>query len=266
MSHPVTPVPSVSSRGRRGPGSFVANRSISTKILSVIGLLLVVVVASGTMAVSSLRLLAHDSVVLADIQANVVVPLSGLHEAQLKARMLAAQVAAADTTDAKKKWLADQVTNDSDIDGQIAAFEKATPTVFPGWNEFVTGWSAWKSARDAKLIPPALAGDLVGYQAALTNVTEPLMNAYLNNLELVQGAVTTYSTGISATAAKDSTSAIRTLVISLVIALVVVIALAIVTARGIVRSVVSVKRSVDGLSRGDLTVRPQVFSGDEVGQ
>ncbi|HUX69890.1 MAG TPA: methyl-accepting chemotaxis protein, partial [Cellulomonadaceae bacterium] len=239
---------------------------MSTKILSVVGLLVLVVVGSGTLAVTSLRTLAHESAVLAGIQANVVVPLSGLHEAQLKARMIAAQVAAANTADAKKKWLADQVTNDGEIDGEIAAFEKATPTVFPGWTDFVSGWSAWKSARDTKLIPTALAGDLAGYQSALVNVTEPLKDTYLNNLELVQGAVTTYSTGISATAANESTSAIRTLVISLVIALVVVIALAVTTARGIVRSVVSVKRSVEGLSRGDLTVRPRVFSGDEVGQ
>ena len=198
------------------PTGLVANRSVSTKILSVIGLLVLVVVGSGALAVTSLRTLAHQSAVLAGIQADVVVPLSGLHEAQLKARMIAAQVAAADTADAKKKWLADQVTNDGEIDGEIAAFEKATPTVFPGWTDFVSGWSAWKSARDTKLIPPALAGDLPGYQAALINVTEPLKDTYLNNLELVQGAVTTYSTGISATAAQESTSAIRTLVIALV--------------------------------------------------
>ncbi|WP_259308801.1 methyl-accepting chemotaxis protein [Cellulomonas sp. P24] len=239
---------------------------MSTKILSVIGLLVLVVIGSGTLAITSLRAVAHDSAMLADVQANVVVPLSGLHEAQLKARMLAAQVAAAEGADAKKKWLADQVTNDGEIDGEIAAFEKAAPSVFPGWKDFVTGWAAWKQARDTKLIPPALANDRTGYEDALLNVTEPLKDAYLNNLELVQGAVTTYSTGVAADAAAGSSSAIRTLVISLTVALAAAIALAVVVARGIVRSVVSVKRSVEGLARGDLTVRPAVFSGDELGQ
>ena len=82
MPRPVPPA------ARRRLADLVTNRSI----LSPIDLLVLVAADFGVLAITSLRSIENDNVVLSDVQTKVVVPLRGLHEAQLKARMIAAQI------------------------------------------------------------------------------------------------------------------------------------------------------------------------------
>ncbi|RYV50001.1 HAMP domain-containing protein, partial [Pengzhenrongella frigida] len=246
-------------------GRLVADRSIRTKILAVIGLLAVVAVATGAMAVVSMQAIAADSKTLEHAQTEVQIPLNLAHQNQLKARMIAAQIAAV-PADATADWLADQAENDAEVDANIAAYEAAAPEVYEGWAEFVDGWAAWKAARDSDLTPAALTGDQAEYARVLAEVTEPLKDTFLDNLELVEAQVTEYSTVIATQAAAEATTAVRTLVISLGIALVVVLALGYVTAQAIRRAVEKVRVSLEAMATGDLTVPAEVESRDEVGR
>jgi len=255
-----------SARRRRSFAQFIADKSIRTKILVIIGLLAIVAVGTGIVAVFAMRGIAQDTRDVADLQANVVTPLDLAHQNQLKARMIVAQVAAAGSVDAKEQWLADQVSNDAEIDGNIAAYEAASPVAFPAWQEFVDGWAAWKAGRDAQLIPAALADDRAGYERVLNEVTEPLKDAYLVSLESVEADTTEYAAGIAATAAAKADSSIRILVISLGIGLPFVTTLGFVMAQAIRYRAGRVKTSLEAMASGDLTVTADVLSRDEIGQ
>src|SRR5690554_5273317 len=82
---------------RRGLKSFFANLGIAAKIMTVVAVLGITSVAAGLISDTNLRGLATDTASLADIQAGLSQSLADVNEQQVMARMLVAQVAAADT-------------------------------------------------------------------------------------------------------------------------------------------------------------------------
>ncbi|HEY8719381.1 methyl-accepting chemotaxis protein [Pengzhenrongella sp.] len=251
---------------RRSRAAWFSDRSIRTKMLAVIGLLAIVAVATGASAVRTLGQVSDATVRLARVQTQMVVPLGGIHESQLKARMIAAQVAAAVTPADKKAWLASEAATDAEVSDRIAAFEAASPVVYPTWQTFVDGWDAWRAARDGQLNPAALSDQRAEYERVLTKVTDPLKDTYLDALEAVEVAVSAQATGIASQAKAEAAAASRILAISLGIALVVVVASGFVMAQSIRRALDRVKISLEAMAAGDLTVPAAVHSRDEIGQ
>jgi methyl-accepting chemotaxis protein len=259
-----TTSPALPPTARRGPVAWFGDRSVRTRILSAIGLLAVVSAGTGLLAVDSLRALAADTEELTTLQRDVVGPRGQVHQSQLKARLIVAQIAAVSTPELRETWLEKQDSNDAELADAAAAFEAAGGAQAASWEPFVEAYSAWVDARDTQLIPAAVAGD-GSYGELLDSVSQPLIDAYVDHLDAVEVEVTERADAIADEAEADAAAAERTLVITLAVALALVVALGYAIAQGIRRSVTQVHRSLEAMARGDLTVAAQVTSADEVG-
>ncbi|MCL3860887.1 methyl-accepting chemotaxis protein [Actinotalea sp. K2] len=264
-----TTVPTSAGSASGGKASWFANLSIRTKLLGVIGILAASAAVTGITAVVALGDTEEDVDSIAFANVELARPLQMIHQNQLKARMIIAQVAAADTPGQKQAWIDEQVSNDAEIEGDIAAFEAAAAGVESGsdsWATFLTNWGVWKDIRDTQLVPAALEGDAAAYERALTTAAEPAKGEYVDALDAIAEEIIVYSEGVVDTAHSEVRSA-TTLVIGLLIgSLVLVLALGFALAASIRSSLTKVKESLEAMATGDLTVVPQVHSTDEIGQ
>jgi methyl-accepting chemotaxis protein len=243
-----------------------ALRTVRGKIVALVALFGVAAVLSAAVAVVSLQQLAAQTAGLAQVQAEVAGPLQTVHQGQLKARMIAAQVAAVSSADAKATWVSEQRENDAEVAQAAAAFEAAAPAdVMALWPQFEEGWDAWLAARDTQLVPAALEGDRGAYEEILATTTEPLKDHYLEALDGTAAAITGHFDDAAAQAATSARGSLVLLAAVLGLTLVVALAAGLALARSIRRALVSVQTSLEALADGDLTVPAPVRSRDEVG-
>ncbi|MBO1751290.1 methyl-accepting chemotaxis protein [Actinotalea sp. BY-33] len=247
-------------------GSWFGNLKIRTKILSVIGILAASAAVTGVVSIVHLQDLDGYTGELAYINSEVGRPVQLVHQNQLKARMIIAQVAAADTDAQKQSWLDSQAENDAEIAGDIALVEAQADAMSENWQVFTTGWAEWLDIRDSKLVPAALAGDAATFQEVLINEAEPAKNAYLDGLDAIAEEIMTETDSVTEGAHAEAREA-TTLVIGLLVASFIgVVLLGFFLARSIRNGISTVKDSLDALAEGDLTVVPAVSSRDEIGQ
>jgi methyl-accepting chemotaxis protein len=240
--------------------------SIRTKILAVIGVLALVAVGISGVGIYVAETLAAKSATLADVQTGFAEPIATVHEDQLKARMIVAQLGAVSSTEQQEFWLQEQVDNDAEL---AAALEQATAAVgdaVPEMAEYSADWDAWVVARDAELVPAALSGDDAVYERILQDVTEPIKDEFVDHLDSIEAGMTVFMTDIAKAAAVEADRAVLLLAGSLVVGLAVVVTLGLALARSIRASIGEVQKAVEAMERGDLTVDAQVTTRDEIGR
>jgi methyl-accepting chemotaxis protein len=247
-------------------GAWFADRSVRTKILALTAIFALTSAGSGVYALITMDRMAGETEQLSTTVTTLMSPLNTVHQDQLKARMIVAQLGATRSPEAQDHWLQEQVDNDAEIDAAIAQFEAAGGTVVPTWADFRTGFDAWRAARDEQLVPAATSGDSARYEQVLNDVTEPLKSTYVDALDAAAVAGDEYAQGIADEARTEADRAATVLIITLVLAIIGVTAVGAIVAGAIRRSVQRVQGSLEALARGDLTVRADVHSRDEVGR
>ncbi|RYV52589.1 methyl-accepting chemotaxis protein [Pengzhenrongella frigida] len=253
-----TPAPAVT--------GWITNRSVRTKILAVVGLLAVVAVGTGVLAVTSMRSIASTTAHMASIQSGPVFLRSQIHIKQMAARMTIANLAAMQSDEAKATWLQKQVDNDAGMQEKLEEFNATEAADWPSWQAFVVDYDAWLKVRDAQLTPAAMSNQTTGdYQDLLDSVSVPLSSVFAGDLDELDVALTELSDGLAAEAAATSDRSVKLLSISLSVALVVVLTLAFVMAGTIRRGAERVRVSLEAMAHGDLTVPADVRGRDEIG-
>ncbi len=248
-------------------GLQLVTGSVRTKILGTVALFLVAAVVSGIVAIVAIGDLSENTAELAHVQEKISAPLQSVHQNQLKARMLIAQIAAAPSDADKQTWLADQESNDAEVADGIAAYEAAVGADVPAeWRTFTDAWAQWQSIRDSELVPAALADDRATFEDVLLNKAEPVKGAFVDALDVVEAALVEESTGVATSSANEGSTSERTMVIILIVTGLVTVGLGWVVARNIRRAVDQVQRAVTAMAAGDLTVEPDVRSADELGR
>ncbi|WP_024286272.1 methyl-accepting chemotaxis protein [Cellulomonas sp. KRMCY2] len=251
---------------QRGAGWF-ANLSVRIKIIGLVALFATASAVSGTVALTGMADLADNTETLAMIQATVSAPLQTVHQGQLKARMIIAQIAAATSDADKEAWLADQESNDAEVAGAMAAFEAAIGTgQSQSWPVFVAGWAEWTSIRDTQLLPAALADDRVEFEQILLDVAEPVKGVYVDALDATAAEIVAYTGSVAAESAAEEQSRTRLMIGVLVAGLLVTGLLGLYVAKAIRTALNKVRTSLDAMAAGDLTVEADVSSTDEIGQ
>lgn len=253
--------------GRGQRSGWFGNRTVRTKILSAVGVMAVVAIASTLVAVNALNDSDASLRELTSAQNQVMAPLSLIHQNELKARALIA-MATIDPTpanvEASKSDIAD---TDAETDEAIAKVDATLSQMDPEhWNGFKDAWDGFKQVRDTVLLPLAAAGDGAGYQAAYTKQAKPVVSGMADNLDAIEaGAVTYFETqAADANSEKDTSFVVIFLVLGL--GLVVAVALGWYIAAAVTKPLQRVKRALDGMANHDLTVDCVVTSRDEVGQ
>ncbi len=248
----------------RGLAGRLAGLSVRAKILGPVALLAVLALASGVFAGVSMTRIADSTSHLRDLQAQVLNPLETVHEDQIKARMIAAQIAAIATTE-QQQWYDQQKANDAELDGAMAQVSAGVLGTSPSWAAFKETYAQWQAARNTQLEPAAVTNDKVTYTRVLDTVTEPMRTTFVAKLDAMTAQANDYAASVAASAHATAT---RTLLISLgaiAVALVLGLWAAWWAASATTRSVSGVQRSLEALAAGDLTVESGVVGTDELG-
>ena len=258
------PTPTTQVAGPRVPR--LSTRSVRTKILGAIGILAVVALGSGAFAVSSMVQMSAATERLSAEQSGLSADVGVVHQEELKARMLIAELVVATSSTEKAEWADKILATDADL--QVAA-DRVTAELdgsMPAWESFMEGWEAWKGVRDAKLIPAAMNSDYREYERVRTNEGAPLIQAFIGDLDIVEAAIVERVDEIAVTAESQGSRAIVVLVVALTVGLLAGAARGLMVANGIRRSVSSVQHALSAMALGDLTVTAEVRGADEIGR
>jgi len=251
---------------RRSLRTFVADTSVRGKFLWVIGLLALVSVGSGALAVSSMGSMMDDTDHLVKMSAEVASGVSEIDTYQAMSQALVGEIATSTTPANRAEALAALADNDAAMQAEIAAFGASEGASLASWEPFLADWAKWVAVRDKQLVPNANADDLVAYDALVTSAGQPLVDAFVADLAALKTEVGELTVTVNSQSDATYRSAVRTLVIALVAALAVVIALGMLAAASMTRGIEQVKAALLAMARGDLTVRAVVDGRDEVGQ
>jgi methyl-accepting chemotaxis protein len=253
----------VPERGRR---SF-ADLSVNSKIVSAIGVAVVVAVLVG---VVGLRALSSASAAAQQIYAGNVTGVSaigqvdaGLSQAQADVGALAVSQDAATQARNKQDFAADQQA----FAESMSAYRNSHPAGDPAMiADLESNWQAYVRVAQDKLLDLGTRNDMAGFQKVRDAQASPLMikaRADSDALIAAEGADAAKS---AAAAKSDYRSSRTTVTLLLVIGCLLAMGLGVWVARKIVRSLSKVKEVCDGLAQGDLTRTTGLHSGDEPGQ
>ncbi|PFG32256.1 methyl-accepting chemotaxis protein [Sanguibacter antarcticus] len=265
---PTSPVP--------GPASALATASsepdvtvrfgIRARILALVGVFVIVLVVVSSLSISSMRSSSDDANSIASLNSAIGAPLNLLHQDQIKARMIIAEIGVAPDEESENMWLDTQTANDAEMAASIEQLQAAVPDGgSPALTSFYPAFQEWLTARDETILPVALGEDPVEYVEVYTEVSKPLVDAYLVFLDEAHVELDVYAQGIADESADASSRATTIVVVSGILGVVVALAGGMYVAGGIRRSVGAVQRSLKALASGDLTVPAEVTSRDETG-
>jgi methyl-accepting chemotaxis protein len=245
------------------PGGWFADRPVAVKIGAAIAVLAVVAVAMTVLAVNRLSAVQAAA---ARINDNVVT-LAALADIQRSWQGDRSRYNTYPIADAQQRaaLLTDLAERRETIDGQLDAYAAVTVNR-AAFDEFRAVVDSYYEVAETQLIPAADAGQTAVAAAVITGPlqerSDVLMDQYaaMQDRRVANGqADTDEATGITS-------SATTTLWTALAVGIAVAGALTTLVVRRLVGTVRSVQRSVEALAAGDLTVRPEVRSQDELGR
>jgi len=246
--------------------SLLRDRGVLTKIALAVGVTALAAVVSGGLAVASMRGIATDLESVAEIQSGLAADIAIVHQEELKARMLIAQVMAAATPGQREEWAAQIPETDAALDAAAARIDPLLGGAGVGWESFLENWAEWKSVRDTMLLPAAMDDDPVTFETKRRTIAQPLVDKFVADLEKVEAGLTDYVTGVSEAAQAEAAAAQMQYLLVLGVGLAIAAAVSYVVAHTIRRDLVDAQRSVAAMAAGDLTVEAPVRGRDEVGR
>ncbi|HEY0117315.1 MAG TPA: methyl-accepting chemotaxis protein [Cellulomonas sp.] len=242
--------------------------SVSGKIMSLVALAAVVTAGLGIYASTTISQVRADTARVAAVQSDVVTPLTALKDALWNVR-LAVTAAGAYPPDAKQKPVDQLTAAYGTLDQAVTSFHQAYGDALGGepasWGSFTSALSSYRQAVDTQLMPAAKADDRAQWVTLRDGGVAQLGSQMISDLTAVDSDVTTAVGDVATATERAARTAIVTTIIVIVLGILATTAVGIVIASAIRRSVAQVKRSVDAIARGDLTVVPEVNSADEVG-
>ncbi|WP_346266147.1 methyl-accepting chemotaxis protein, partial [Georgenia thermotolerans] len=247
-------------RARRGRRRFT---SIRTRIFTIVVLLAIVVLGNTVYATTVMRAMANDTAYLADLQNNVVEPRQVVENGALRSRLLVEQIDSRTNKQMEDELVAELNGVTGDVEHAISRYSATEAGNSAHWQDFLDAWRQWSTLRDETLVPNGLREI---YSRTNEDTSEKLaqqytaaLNAAGQEMDVVVARVTEDA---GARALQSMAILAGTSAVALVLALVAGYRLAM-SIRG---ALGKVGASVDALADGDLTVRADVTSEDEVGR
>jgi methyl-accepting chemotaxis protein len=248
-----------------GIGRWFANRAVRTKLLLATGFLALVTIVVAIVAAVGLSSARTDMTKVVDVQETVMTPMSVVHQAELKARMITAEIAATPVAADRAKWISQVAATDAELEKSAAIVDSKIGSLMPAWTEFRKAWASYKAVRDDTLVPLAQANNLVAFDAAYQTKAKAIVSDMADSLDAAEPSIATYIEGVAKSSDAHIQSKIDTLFITLGIGLLLAIALTLYIGRAIRTPVLKVQRSLEAMARRDLTVASDISSTDEIG-
>ena len=243
--------------------------SVAGKIMSLVALSGIVTAGLGVYASTTINQVRSETARVAGVQAAVSTPLTGLKDALWNVRLLIT-AAGAYPPDEKQKASEDLTAAYQSLDSATSAFHDAYGTALGGepasWPQFTSALADYRKAVGAQLMPAAMADDREQWVTLRDGGISDLGAQMVANLTSVDSDVTRAMGDVAHRAEQEARTAVIITIVVIVLGIAATTSVGIVVGTGIRRSVAQVKRSVDAIARGDLTVAPDVRSADELGE
>src|SRR3954468_16708477 len=243
--------------------SWFADRPVGVKIGAALALLAVVAVGLTVLAVQRIGVLSSAQ---EDLYQHHVVTFEDLANLQRayqgdRARNITLAVADEATRAQLKQELAQRRT---DINAKLDAYAATTedPETFA---TFRADLGHYYDVVDTQLFPAVDAGDRAAAVALVSGAVQTATNTVMDDFDKLQTELSEASSVQAKAGAAMAGSAVVTLWVALACGIAVAGLLAVAVVRAITRTVGSVRRTVEALATGDLTVVPEVRSRDELG-
>ena len=250
--------------------SRLSRASIRTKILGLVAVFAIASSALGGFAVLQVLHIKGDTTEMAATQATVGKALTTLKDSLWGVRMYIPLVMAyeGDGKQVQFDKLQDAyAAMDTASTDFAAAFQDANGGDLPAnWDEFTTSWTNYRTMVDGDLMAAAMADDRPLFAQVRAGGAADLGAKMIGSLTDVDAEVSATMAAITARVDSQATATIRWTVAIAATGILVASLLGILLAGSIRRSVVDVKRAVDAMATGDLTVQAEAHSGDEIGQ
>jgi len=251
--------------GARFGGRWFHDRPLGPKLITVlVSFVLVFTVVFGFGALTMARTTSQSDEA-AVVSKEILVPMVEARAQQIQGALLLRRMTMAPNDSARSKDLQSLSANTAELNQLIKAVDARLTEPVAKWDEFKSAWDKWVPVRDAQVVPIARAGNVVAVDNALARLPEADTDA---RTRLITEAAATVESRVKAANASADTENRRNMVL-LLIALVVGLSLVLLLARSVIRGVTlavgSLRRSIEGMARGDLTVPVQIFSRDEIG-
>ncbi len=257
-----SPSPTVLARLRGGA------LSIRAKILGVGVLATVLLVSVGAFAVTQLVAVRGAAERLAHVQTEVGASLTGLTDAMWNVRM--SMYAAAASLPEEKDAARETATQAFAALHSAADSFDATYTDLLGhepavWADFTDALASYDTVVGGDMLDAAIADNRTEFSAIRAGGAAEAGQDLIAHLGEIQDEVAVAMADIADQADATASRAFTLTAVAIAAGSLAVLVLGLLIARGIVRAVMAVKRSVDALATGDLTVIPDVRSRDELG-
>ncbi|TFV67869.1 UNVERIFIED_ORG: methyl-accepting chemotaxis protein [Bacillus sp. AZ43] len=256
-------VPARTTRSGR-PGGWFADRPLGVKIGAVVGLLVVVLAGTSTLAITRMDEMAGDQQRIYDENLLPLNALSAVQRATAAHRARVLEYAVSDPA-RRVELLGEMDEKQADVDAALAEY---APFVVDqaAMDKYTAAREQFLASNATQLFPAADAGNLAGYAQIYREISSPLLTDIADGLEEEGIAQSTVAAERNEEAAADATGATRTLIIATVLSTLLAVAVTVVVVRRITRSVRSAQLAAEAMAAGDLTVEPEVDSDDEVGR
>ena len=252
---------------RSGPSGWrwFQDRRLGTKLFTVVLVFVgVFTLVFGLGAISMVRVISQTDQA-AGISNNVLTPLQNARVAQLSGQLDVRRLAMAPNDAQRNAWLASMASTDARMQQAITAVDTHLTAPVASWDTFKSLQTQWRTQRDTILIPLARTGNTAAVDAAIA--AAPALSAEARSglittaAGVVQSRINAATTAVSADTARN----LWLLLIAFALGVILAGILARLVIRETTRAVGGVKRSLDAMAAGDLTVGAEERSADEVG-
>ena len=242
-----------------------ARQRVVVRILSVVALFAVASGAIGLVAIHALSQLRSN---VQHLSAEGIVAgqeLANIRESNAETQYATINLALAENDTERAVWKKRLATLDAETDTAVAAYE-ATGVDASDLSAFSGQLVQFRSDRAAAL---EMAGSSYSAAAMATSVAatlDPDVTAMAGTLDSLNQATSTLATKRTAQSADAYQRGRTTLIATLLAATLLAVAAGILVARSIGRPLRSFMGVLERVRAGDLTVRPEVTAGGEIGQ
>ena len=252
---------------RRSTASF-GDRSIRTKMLSMVAVTTLVTFLLGGLALQSVSALRSTMNDLVRDQASLNVSLAavkdGVWNMRNRASMLGSYIGG-DVTDQVAAVNEATAQLDEAITELGDGFRASAGRDSEKLAEFATSLAAYRDLLSNGMIPAAEAGDQAAYAVVDEEIT-PIGGAVVANLSSTNDEIIEYLQVLAGEADAAAQRQMVAVAVAIVVGAGIALAFGLALARLVRRPIEKVQRSLEAMADGDLTVSADVETADELGQ
>ncbi|MBT9256714.1 methyl-accepting chemotaxis protein [Phycicoccus sp. MAQZ13P-2] len=252
------------------PLAWFSDLRLTTKMVLTLGAFAATLAVTTALALAGLS--GTDEAVrdIDDEGVVALVALGRVHQEEIKARLVLSNLALTPAgSDARK----DAAAKIAETDAELATWRKkydeieqgGADSASSGWPAFTSNWDQFIALRDGTLLPALERGDTTTYSSVMADQGKALISAAADGLDAEEASRVQTGERLVQAASSEAASTTRVIWVALAIGGLLAVALGLSLLRAITRSVRTMSRSLESLRAGDLTVRAEVLSRDELG-